>query len=244
MNHPYFNIDDDYEKDFIEIYKKDRGLIFEDKNINFNLKDIDDSLIYCPSKQRKEVNEQVLPKLCKKTEESLDNNKEKQFNNNLNNQNKNKFLPQKEDNKLNENINIKNEIGMDIDIENNNANFSFRSNKKNEFESEEMNKYNENKKRSNKKKENTDRISECPICNWKFHSLLKLSDIEEHVNECINGRGEENKKTFKLVLEEQLTEEGVINLCCKYCYKKFMNYKQVNEHMKKCSEKTDSINSN
>jgi len=51
--------------------------------------------------------------------------------------------------------------------------------------------------------DNSEKPIECLSCNWKFPSQMNLNEINIHINDCLDGKGEENRlefeKTYKLL---------------------------------------------
>ena len=118
------------------------------------------------------------------------NEKENSNDNNNNNNNKsesesissdhNEFLGKKRK-KIKNNNNLENNLNNNL---NNNIENNIENNNNNEI---------------NKPSE----YLTCLTCNWKFPSKMTLNEINNHINECLDGKGEKNRleyeKTYKLL---------------------------------------------
>lgn len=83
-------------------------------------------------------------------------------------------------------------------------------------------------KQSNKKADIFETLNCCPICYWLFPKELMMTDRNTHINKCIDGEGQQNKKKLleKLALEHLSNQP--INVQdykkCPIC-NKVLNYK-------------------
>ena len=81
----------------------------------------------------------------------------------------------------------KNSIPKDIEL-----NEEVEQEKNKEAKKEENERKEEPKKEEKKKEEEI--LSECFICGWQFLKEMNLQEKNTHINLCIEGKGEENKK--------------------------------------------------
>lgn len=159
----------------------------------------------------------------------------------------------------NEDEEEENNIDIDINSENfynkktNKNHLGRKRNNKNYNESniseEEItnnNDYRNNVNNHNKKKENNNKNNKekCPICNFTFFENMDLNEINEHINACLDGHGEENieqlKKTYEILEYHTNLELEQDPNCCPYCHKIFK--KNIKQHQRACIRRFEQDN--
>lgn len=105
-----------------------------------------------------------------------------------------------------------------------------------EKESKEENKDEEH----NEEKADND-LDKCIICQWKFLPEMSLEEKSNHIDLCLQGKGEENKKgiistyneieVFKILSSKEKKEERKYN-SCSFCHKEIKG--DISEHEKNC----------
>lgn len=159
----------------------------------------------------------------------------------------------------NEDEEEENNIDIDINSENfynkktNKNHLGRKRNNKNYNESniseEEItnnNDYRNNVNNHNKKKENNNKNNKekCPICNFTFFENMDLNEINEHINACLDGHGEENieqlKKTYEILEYHTNLELEQNPNCCPYCHKIFK--KNIKQHQRACIRRFEQDN--
>ena len=73
----------------------------------------------------------------------------------------------------------------------------------------------EKKQKEEKEEIKGDDLEECLICGWKFFKELSFKEKNSHINACIEGNGEKNKKelisTYREVELLRMNEEAQNN---------------------------------
>jgi hypothetical protein len=84
-------------------------------------------------------------------------------------------------------------------------------------------------------------FKKCPSCNWLFPKEISFQRINVHINKCLDGSGEKDKKIY-----ENYTKYNQINICdtnkyksCPICNKVIyqLSDKVKYFHIKECLEK-------
>ena len=85
------------------------------------------------------------------------------------------------------------------------------------------------------------KFKKCPSCNWLFPKEISFQRINVHINKCLDGSGEKDKKIY-----ENYTKYNQINICdtnkyksCPICNKVIyqLSDKVKYFHIKECLEK-------
>ena len=97
---------------------------------------------------------------------------------------------------------IKNNNNLENNL-NNNLNNNIENNNENNNENNIENNNENNDENNDENNNNIEKPSECFSCSWKFPKKMTLNEINNHINECLDGKGEKNRleyeKTYKLL---------------------------------------------
>ena len=86
----------------------------------------------------------------------------------------------------------KNPIPNNINLDEEEEDQEQEQEKNGEEKKDENERNNKNKKEEEEREEDT--LVECFICGWKFLKQMDLQEKNTHINMCLEGKGEENKK--------------------------------------------------
>lgn len=118
------------------------------------------------------------------------------------------------------------------------------SQKESEIEKKKQDeKKNAKKKKNEKKNEEKKEERRCIVCNWLFPDLLADSDIVDHTNECLEGKGEESKNTLIMTVQIYIEEHKLHDQYCPLCFKK-VGKKDFEQHLQSCSDKKEKEKQN